>query len=166
MSNMSFTASAATHPTRSVWFCRAVYAVQFFFGGWFLFHGFNYFTDFFPQPKGSSPLSRELIGALMHSGLFTIVKVIEVIAGIALLANRFVPLAAVAALPVSLSIAHLNYVANGDPVSIGVSIIIIAFNGLIALGHLEKFLPMLVYDNGDPSDAGLRIFLRRLSGKA
>jgi hypothetical protein len=37
-----------------------------------------------------------------------------------------------------------------------VSILVIAFNGLIALGHLDRFLPMLVFNNGDPQTTGLR----------
>ena len=41
-----------------------MYAVQFFFGGWFLYNGLNFFLTFFPQPSGSSGLSHELIRAL------------------------------------------------------------------------------------------------------
>ena len=142
-------------------FMILVYAVQFFFGGWFLAHGLNQWLEFFPRPSGSSPISHELIGALNHSGLFNVVKIIEVVTGILFLANRFVPLAAVAAFPVTLSIAYLNLVTNQDPTSVVVGIVIIAFNGLIALGHLDKFLPMLVMNNGDPSNLGLK----RLFGK-
>ncbi|MBL8550240.1 MAG: nuclear transport factor 2 family protein [Hyphomonadaceae bacterium] len=136
-----------------------VYAAQFFFGGWFLYNGLNYFIEFFPQPHGSSAISRELIGALMHSGMFAVVKAIEVVVGVALLANRFVPLAAVLGFPVTYSIAHLNIVANGDAFSIGVGIVFTALNALIALGRLDRFLPMLAFDSGDPSAAGLRTFL-------
>ena len=143
------------------WFTLLVYGAQFFFGGWFLLHGLNFFVEIFPQPKGSSGLSHELIGALIHSGLFTIVKLIEIFTGLLLLANRFVPLAAVLAFPVSFSIAHLNYAANGDAFSVGVSVAVIALNALIAIGHLDKFLPMLVSDAGTPSLLGVRRFFGR-----
>lgn len=133
-----------------------IYAVQFFFGGWFLAHGANHWLEFFPRPSGSSSTSHELIAALNHSGLFVMVKALEIVTGVLLLANRFVPLAAVAAFPVTLSIAHLNLVANDDAMSHAVGVIIILLNGLIALGHLDKFLPMLVMNNGDPTDQGLR----------
>ena len=93
---------------------------------------------------------------MIDSGLFAVVKMIEVAVGILLLSNRFVPLAAVAAFPVSFSIAHLNLVANSDPFSVVVAFIIVPLNGMIALGHLDKFLPMLVMRNGDPSDLGLK----------
>ena len=142
-------------------FQALVYAVQFFFGAWFLYNGLNFFVSFFPQPSGSSPLSHELISALIDSHLFTIVKALEALSGLALLANRFVPLATVLALPISVCIAHLNLVANGDAFSIATSIAVIGFNGLIALGHLDRFLPMLVCNQGDPSTAGLRALFGR-----
>ena len=62
-------------------FVLAAYAVQFFFGGWFFYNGLNYFLHFTPAPPGSSPLSRELIGALEHTGLFAVVKAVELGAG-------------------------------------------------------------------------------------
>lgn len=132
-----------------------VYAAQFFFGGWFLAHGLNHWLEFFPRPSGSSPISRELIGALNHSGIFVIVKALEVLTGVMLLANRAVPLAGVLAMPVSLSIAHLNIVANADTFGMVVGVIIIGLNGLVLLGHLDRFLPMLAVRHGDPSATGL-----------
>lgn len=136
-------------------FTRLCYAAQFFFGGWFLAHGLNHWFEFFPRPSGSSPISRELIGALNHSGIFVIVKLLEVIAGAMLLANRAVPLAGVIALPITLSIAHLNIIANADTFGMVVGVIAIGLNGLVLLGHLDRFLPMLAIRHGDPSGAGM-----------
>lgn len=134
----------------------AVYAAQFFFGGWFIAHGLNQWLEFFPRPKGSSPIARDLIMALNASGLFDVVKIMEVITGVMLLANRFVPLAVILAFPVALSIAHLNLISNPDITSKIVGVVIMALLGFIAVGHLDKFLPMLSYNHGDPSDRGLR----------
>lgn len=136
-------------------FTRLCYVAQFFFGGWFLAHGLNHWLEFFPRPSGSSPISKELIGALNHSGIFVIVKALEVVTGAMLLANRAVPLAAVLAMPVTLSVAHLNIVANADMFGMVVGVIAIALNGLVLLGHLDRFLPMLAIHHGDPSSAGL-----------
>jgi len=141
-------------------FQAVVYAVQFFFGAWFLYNGLNFFISFFPQPSGSSALSHELISALIDSKLFAVVKALEALTGLALLANRFVPLAAVLAFPISFCIAHLNMVANGDLFSIITSIAVIAFNGIIAVGHLDRYLPMLVCNQGDPTSHGLRALFR------
>lgn len=156
---MASTAADTLTRSPSRGFQACVYAVQFFFGAWFLYNGLNFFIAFFPQPSGSSPLSHELISALIDSKLFAVVKSLEAITGAALLANRFVPLATVLAFPISFCIAHLNMVANGDLFSIITSIAVIAFNGIIAFGHLERFLPMLVCNQGDPSTAGLRALL-------
>ncbi len=133
-----------------------VYAVQFFFGGWFLYNGLNFFLTFFPQPSGSSGLSHELIRALIDTKLFAVVKGLEVVTGIAFLANRFIPLAVVAAFPISFSIAHLNLIANSDLFSHVIAFFVIALNGVIGIGHLDKFLPMLARRNGDPSLSGLK----------
>lgn len=134
---------------------------QFFFGGWFLAHGLNHWLEFFPRPSGSSSAARELIGALNHSGIFIAVKALEVVTGVLLLANRAVPLAATLAMPITLSIAMLNILGNMDTFSIGVGIIAIALNGLILLGHLDAFLPMLAWHHGDPDSAALA----RLAGE-
>jgi len=147
--------------TTSRSFLIPFYAVQFFFGAWFLYNGLNFFVSFFPQPSGSSPLSHELISALIDSKLFAVVKLLEAVTGLAFLANRFVPLAAVLAFPISFCIAHLNFVANGDTFSVITSIVVIAFNGIIAIGHLDRFLPMLACNQGDPGPAGLRAFFGR-----
>lgn len=135
------------------WACLAA---QFFFGGWFLAHGANHWLQFFPRPTGSSPIAHELIGALNHSGIFLVVKGLEVITGLMMLANRGVPLAATLAMPVTLSIAMLNILGNGDAFSLFVGVIIIALNSLILIGHLDRFLPMLVWRHEGPSTRGLR----------
>jgi uncharacterized membrane protein YphA (DoxX/SURF4 family) len=128
----------------------AAYSAQFFFGGWFLAHGLNYWLGFFPQPHGSSPISHELITALIDSGLFTVVKAVEVLTGIMMLLDLFVPLAIVMAVPVALSIAHLNFVENDDLFSKVTAVIIMALLGLMALGYLDCYRPMLRPRNGGP----------------
>ncbi|MBL8551967.1 MAG: hypothetical protein JNJ73_18410 [Hyphomonadaceae bacterium] len=141
-------------------FTALVYAIQFFFGGWYFYNGLNYFIEFTPAPPGSSPLSRELIGALEHTGLFAVVKAIELVAGAALLANRFVPLASVLAFPVSFSIAYVMLVINGGMIGTIVGVLVIAFNAIIALSRLDSFLPMLAFDDGGPRPAPMMALLR------
>jgi predicted SnoaL-like aldol condensation-catalyzing enzyme len=77
-----------------------------------------------------------------------------------MLANRFVPLAIVCAFPIALSIAHLNLLVNPDPASKIVGVVIISILGLITIGRLDRFLPMLAFNAGDPNDIGLRRLLR------
>jgi len=161
MATAAFDGKKAGPARRAGTFTIIIYAAQFFFGGWFLAHGLNYWLEFFPQPHGSSPISRELIMALIHSGLFDIVKGVEVLTGILLLLDLFVPLAIVLAVPVALSIAHLNMVENDDLFSRVTAIVIMALIALIAIGRLSRFLPMLAMRVEAPSLDGLRAFFSR-----
>jgi uncharacterized membrane protein YphA (DoxX/SURF4 family) len=140
------------------WFTLLVYAAQFFFGGWFLFHGLNHWVHFFPQPPGSASISSEVIRGLIKSGIFDWVKGAEVLIGILLLLNRFVPAAAVMAVPISFVIAYLNIAVEHDANSLFVFFGIMGMNGLILLGHLDRLLPMLKGGNVGPSMRGLRQF--------
>ncbi len=133
-----------------------VYCVQFFFGGWFLVHGLNNWFSFFPQPPGSSPAGAGLIGAMIESGMFDLVKGMEVVSGALLLANRFVPLAIVLAFPVGVGIAFFDHATNGDWFGTGTAVAIIIMLCLMAISHLDRFLPMLVCNQGDPSLKGVK----------
>lgn len=133
----------------------AVYAAQFFFGGWFAFHGLNHWMEFFPQPPGAASVSSQLIRALIASGLFDWVKAVEVAAGIALLCNRFVPTAAVASLPISFVIGYLNIAVENDANALFVFFGVIGLNLLIMVGHFDRILPMLAPGNHAPNLAGL-----------
>jgi hypothetical protein len=135
-------------------FAILAYAVQFFFGGWFFWNGLNYFAEFTAAPPGSSPLSRELIGALEHTGLFALVKAVELATGALLLANRFVPLAIAVAAPVSLAIAWVMLVINGGAVGTIVGVLALAFTALLAWARIGAFLPMLAYDDLSARNAG------------
>ncbi len=79
---------------------------RFWLALWMLFWGLNWFVEFLPQPIGGR--SAELHLALMHSGLFTAAKLLEIVLAIALLANRFVPLTLVLSAPVTAIIAWVH----------------------------------------------------------
>lgn len=136
-----------------------VYSAQFFFGGWFLFHGLNHWMHFFPQPPGSASVSSQLISALIKSGLFDWVKAVEVVAGIALLANRFVPIAAIASFPISIVIGYLNIAVESDANALFVFFGVLGLNALIAAGHLDRILPLFAAGNIAPNLSGLRAAL-------
>lgn len=135
------------------------YGAQFFFGGWFLFHGLNHWLEFFIQPSGSGQGMKDLIMVLIDSGMFDVIKAIEVIAGLMLLANRFVPLAIVIAFPITIVISFMNF-TMGDGFGVVVGIVSILLNILMGIGYLERFRPMLAYDVEDPDLTGVRNLLQ------
>ncbi len=79
----------------ALWFVRLVFAA------WMIPAGLNHFVPLFPQPMGTKPLSHELIVALLDSHLFTMVKAVELIAGISVLTGFYTPLALIVCMPVS-----------------------------------------------------------------
>jgi|GEM_PF-516261 len=90
-----------------VWFVRLVFAA------WMIPAGLNHFIRLFPQPMGSQPLSHELIVALLDSNLFTLVKLVELIAGIAVLTGFYLPLMLVACMPVSFCVWYWDTPLEG-----------------------------------------------------
>ena len=155
MSTISQPPGTATDPAE-LRFRVLVLAVQSLFGAWFLVHGLNYFVEFFRQPPGSTGPSHELINTLISTGLFAWIKVIEIVVGVLLLAQRYVPLAIVAAVPITLVIAYMNFVLKHDTFGFVVGTAIILAQLIMGLGYMSVFRPMLGYDVGYPSLRGLR----------
>ena len=120
---------------------------QFFFGGWFLFHGLNYWTHFYDDPTIRP--GPGLLPALEASGLLAVVKALEVLIAVAMLSDRFVPLAAVMAAPISVVIAYVNS-SHHRLFGVCVGIIILLLNSMIALGHFGCFVPLLTANAGLP----------------
>ena len=61
---------------------------------------------------GHTPLAREFTLAMIHSGLFAWIKVMEVLIALAVLANRAVLPAALACAPLTVVIAYWNFVLD------------------------------------------------------
>ena len=91
----------------AVWFVRIVFAA------WMIPAGLNHFYPIFPQPMGNQPLSTEMITALIDSGLFTLVKATELIAGIMLLTGFYPRLALVLCAPVSFCVWYYDVPLEG-----------------------------------------------------
>lgn len=132
-------------------FTGFAYACQFFFGGWFLFHGLNYWCEFYfdasilPGPG--------LVPVLAQSGVMAVVKVLEIAIGLALLLDLFAALAIVAAWPITLMIAFVNS-SHFTAFGMSVGAVIIALNAVMSLGHLDRYRPMLALRAGRPVPPG------------
>jgi uncharacterized membrane protein YphA (DoxX/SURF4 family) len=109
----------------------------------FTVFGLNFFVSFLPQPSTPPPAAAmTFIGALMGSGyLMTIVKVIEVAAGILLLTNRFVPLALTLLAPVVVNIVAFH--AFLAPEGIPLVAVILVLEIYLAWAYRAAFAPML-----------------------
>lgn len=126
-------------------FIYLVFALQMFFGAWFFLHGINYYVEWVKQPPGAASLTRDLISALIATGLFDVVKIMEIIIGIALMFNRFVPLSVLAALPINVVIFWSGFVLKADfqGRATGITIVVIMVVMLYACyPYYRSFMPV------------------------
>ena len=91
----------------AVWIVRLIYAA------WMIPAGLNHFVPLYPQPLGNEPISIAVFTALLDSGLFTVVKAVELLAGVMLLVGYRVPLALVMVLPVSFTVWYWDTELQG-----------------------------------------------------
>lgn len=126
-------------------FVIAVVAVQMFFGAWYLIHGLNYFVEFVQQPPGSASLSRQLISALIATGLFDLVKIAEVVFGVLLLCNRFVPLSILGSLPINAAIIWINMVLKADLDGFVIGGLIVVIHGLLLAAYFPFYRSIFAY---------------------
>lgn len=109
----------------------------------FFVFGLNGFLSFIPPPSEPMPEGAVSLGvAFMSSGyLFQLIKGTEVLGGLLLLCNRFVPLALVVLAPIVLNILafHVFLLPSGT----GLSVVILALEGYLAWAHRRAYAPLL-----------------------
>lgn len=113
------------------------------FGAWFLFSGIEYFSPFDLQPLGNTPIAREFTLALIHSGLFAWIKIIEVIAGALILFNRAVLPSAATVAPISVVIAYWNFVLDPGIIEYVFGALTILFNAILLWPYRALLIPIL-----------------------
>src|SRR5690606_25065209 len=91
----------------AVWLVRLIYAA------WMIPAGLNHFIRLYPQPLGNEPLSIEVFTVLIESGLFTLVKAVELVAGLAGLLGCRLALMLLLVLPVSFTVWYWDTELRG-----------------------------------------------------
>lgn len=109
----------------------------------FVIMGLNGFFNFIPAPKGATPpVAMDYFMALMKTGyMIPLIFATQVIGGVLLLANRFVPLALAVLAPVIVNIVavHLFLAPSGLPLAI----IVAALGIYLAWTYRALYRPML-----------------------
>jgi putative oxidoreductase len=106
----------------------------------FLVFGLNGFLHFIPSPQPSG-LAGQFLGAMFVSHYLSVVFALQVIAGVLLLANRFVPAALTILAPVLVNIALFH--ACLAPVGYAPAVVAIALWLVVFAGERRAFLPLL-----------------------
>src|SRR5688572_15073195 len=93
----------------------------------------NYFVPFLPPQPLPPPEALAFIGPFASSGFLTLVKVIELAAGLLLLANLFVPLALALLAPILVGIAAFHILLA--PAGTGVVVALLALELVLAWAY-------------------------------
>ncbi len=108
----------------------------------FVVFSLNYFHPFLPMPKEAPPAdAMAFAGVFVASGYMTLIKVIELASGLALLSNRFTTLALALLAPIIVGIVffHAKLEPSGLPIALG----ILALELFLAWAYRAAYRPML-----------------------
>ena len=115
------------------------------FGGWWLFSGLMHFLWPDLQPLGDEQPAIDFTLALMASGLFDIIKVLEVVLGVLMLLNRAMPLMLLVLVPINLIVVYWNFVLDEGAVEWTFGALSILFNVVLAWPWRAYFWPLLAW---------------------
>ncbi len=106
-------------------------------GALFLVSVCNYFFPFMQQRQLSESATTFMTGLAISGYLFPLIKVVELLAGLALLTGRFVALAAVVIFPITLNI--LLYHVFLDPGGILMAGLLFGGNIFLAIVYRDRY---------------------------
>ena len=119
----------------------AIIIVRVLVGLLFLFASITYFLNVVPPPELAGDAKAFTDGLNASRYLMPLVKVIELVCGIAFVAGRFVPLAIVLIMPIAINIllVHAFLLPDGLPVAV----VLLAALVFLAYAYREHYRPLL-----------------------
>ena len=106
----------------------------------FVVFGLNFFLQFLPQPP-VPPEAGAFLGALVAGKILTIIKCVEVGAGVLLVVNRFPTLALALLAPVEIGILVFHGVY--EPSGLPLPAVLVALTIYLAYAYRAAYAPML-----------------------
>lgn len=123
----------------------AYHASRIVFGGWWLFSGLMHFLWPHLQPLGDEQPAIDFTLALMASGLFDWIKLVEVVLGVTMLLNRAMPLTILALIPLNVVIVYWNFVLDEGAVEWTFGALSILFNAVLIWPWRRYFWGLFVW---------------------
>jgi putative oxidoreductase len=118
----------------------AVLVIRILFGGLLIFSSLNYFFQFTPMQMPEGEVQKFMIGISATVYMFPLIKIIELVAGIAIISGFFVPLATVVIFPITLNILLFNLFMTPEGAPVG--IFVIAANLFLAYYFRGYYKPL------------------------
>lgn len=120
---------------------RLTPAARILLGAAFVVFALNYFVPFLPRPEQElSPTALAFLGGFVGGGFMTLVKSIELAAGVLLIANLFVPLALTLLAPIIVGIVAFHLLLAPG---LAIPAVILALELYLAWAYRDAFAPML-----------------------
>jgi hypothetical protein len=133
---------------------RLLGALRLLFGAALAITAIQYFlpslVPFMPAFEWTDPMAVRLMSAFDKSGLLAVATFIHLVAGALLLANRAVPFALAALMPVNLCGLFISLFIEGGPLIGGVAVLTFGVNGLLMLAYLPSY--RRVFEAGQLAD--------------
>ena len=119
---------------------QIVLVARLIFGAWMLANGANhFFLSLWPEPIGHEPLAVQLMDAFVHSRLFDVAMVIELVTGALILTGFFVPVALCVVMPVSTCALYWSAILEHQPLGAVLALVAFALNGLLMLAYIDYY---------------------------
>jgi uncharacterized membrane protein YphA (DoxX/SURF4 family) len=120
---------------------KATAAARILLGLVFFVFGLNGFLQFIPQPPLAGAAA-QFMGGLAASGyFFPVLKAVETLAGLSLLAGRFVPLTLTVLAPVVVNIVLFHVFLA--PMGLPLALLVLLLEGFLAWSYRAAFRPVL-----------------------
>ena len=116
--------------------------LRVFLGLFLLANGLNFWFHWIPITPPTQETANRLMDGLVFSGLFEVVKFVEIAAGILLLANRFVPFSLLLMLPLTVVILYADIVLIGTAETWTFAMLLAVPQFALMLAHLPSYLPI------------------------
>jgi putative oxidoreductase len=121
---------------------KILFGVSLLFGLMFINSGLNKFFNYMPMPKDMPEDMMKLFGAFMTIGwLMPLIAVVEIIAGVLFITNRYRALGAIMIFPIVIGVL-LTHTINA-PSGLPIALILLAINVWVMIENREKYMPMI-----------------------
>ena len=120
----------------------AVLIVRVLIGVIFLVTSIGFFLDLFPEPVTNGDFKAFQAGLIASSYIIPIAKTLELLCGIAFITGRYVTLANVVILPVTINILFINFYMT--PEGLPIALFIFLGNLFLIYSHWENYKSLFV----------------------
>jgi hypothetical protein len=105
------------------------------------------FLNLWPAPSGTQPLAEQLMTSLTNSRLLHVAMTVQLVAGVLLLANIFVPLALCAQMMITANAVFWSLFLEQSPLAVVLAVVLLALNGLLMIAYLPWYKGILARDS-------------------